>query len=59
MNKSIFVILIAIIATLISVFFQYYMRGREVTPALKRRLRFLFIAGVTTLVAALILIAAV
>jgi len=45
-----FVILIAIIATLTSIMFQFFMRGREISPAMKRTIWGLFIAGVFALV---------
>ncbi len=45
-----FVILIAIIATLASIIIQFYMRDREITPALRRTIWGLFIAGVSVLI---------
>jgi len=56
MNKAIFVIVIAIVATLISTMLQFFMRGREVSPAIRRLLWIILIAGVAALIITFILI---
>jgi RsiW-degrading membrane proteinase PrsW (M82 family) len=56
MNKAIFVILIAIIGTLIPLMFQFYTRGREISPATQRLLWVTFIAGAAILIVTFILV---
>jgi hypothetical protein len=56
MNMAIFVIAIAVVATLISTMLQFFMRGREVSPAIKRLLWATFTAGVAALIITFILI---
>ena len=45
-----FVIAVAILATLTSIIIQFYMKDREITPALRRTIWGLFIAGVSVLI---------
>lgn len=56
MNKTTFVVFIAILATMLSLFWQNYMRGREVTPAMKRFFWVSLIVGVVALLGVLILV---
>jgi len=44
-----FVILVVIVATLISITFQFYMRDREISPRLKRGIWGMLIIGVIAL----------
>lgn len=49
MNTAMFVILVVIVATLISITFQFYMRDREISPRLKRGIWGMLIIGVIAL----------
>jgi len=53
--KNMFVIYIAIIATLIPIIFQYYTRDREVNPGTRRLMWVLMGLGVVVLVVGIIL----
>jgi len=56
MNKALFVIIIAIVATMTSIMIPIFMRGREVSTAVRRLLWIIFIAGVAALIITIILI---
>jgi hypothetical protein len=56
MNKAIYVILIAIIATLVSTMVPLFLRDREVSPTLRRLLWVSFLAGMGVLLGALVLV---
>jgi hypothetical protein len=56
MNKAIYVILIAIIATLISTMIPLFLRDREVSPTLRRLLWISLVAGVGVLLVTLVLV---
>jgi hypothetical protein len=51
MDKKLFVIVIAIVASLISTFVSILMQRRDLNPTTKRLLWISFAAGVVTLVA--------
>ena len=53
MNKSIFIILIAIIATLGSILLQNYTRDREISPKLKIFFRVMLVVGIVVFVVVL------
>jgi hypothetical protein len=56
MNKALYVILIAIIATLISTMVPLFLRGRDVSPAFRRLLWISFLAGMGVLLVAVVLV---
>jgi len=56
MNKALFVIIIAIVTTMITTMISIFVRGREVSTAVRRLLWIMFIAGVAALIITIILI---
>jgi hypothetical protein len=49
MNTAIFVILIAILATLLSLIFNHFLRDRAVSPSLKRFFGVALVGGIAVL----------
>lgn len=56
MDKTIFVIIIAIVATLLSTMLPFFLRGREVSPAIRQFLIATFMVGVAALIITLVLV---
>ncbi len=54
MNTTMFIIIIAIVASLVPIIFQYYTRDREMSPTTRRLMWGLFVVGVVVFIAALI-----
>lgn len=54
MNATMFVIIIAVVASLVPIIFQYYTRDREMSPTARKVMWGLFIVGVVVFIAALI-----
>lgn len=56
MNTAIYIILVAVLATLLSTSMSLYVRDRQVSPVLRGFLWTTFVAGVTALVITIILL---